>query len=126
MGTVTNYYFTPTTLRTFENFKESNLPTRGSPLPIFKKTSGVKLNPVASQDSVSKSDLSHLNSNNDDKVVSNQDSNILAQKTDLLDKLRSLTGGQVVAVTLDRVHQQKSKTKKPQVPKKKKKKKKKK
>ena len=64
-------------------------------MPIFKKSSG-GLNPVTSQDSLSKADLSH------DKVVSNQDSNILAQKTDLLDKLRSLTGGQMVAVTLDR------------------------
>ena len=92
---ILDYYFTPTTIRTFENFKERNPPTRGSPLPIFKKSSG-GLNPVASQDSLSKADLSH------DKVVSNQDSNILAQKTDLLDKLRSLTGGQMVAVTLDR------------------------
>ena len=47
-----------------------------------------------------------------DVVISNQDRPsssdgggdfLSAQKTDLLDKLRSLTGGQVVAVTLDRV-----------------------
>ena len=52
----------------------------------------------------SKAKLVDYTKDGSELVTLNQDNNILAKKEDLLNKLKSLTGGQVVAVTLDKVN----------------------
>ena len=52
----------------------------------------------------SKAKIVNYTKDGSELVTLNQDNNILAQKEDLLNKLKSLTGGQVVAVTLDKVN----------------------
>ena len=109
-------YFTldsfQTTVRSFENFKEKPLPTIK---PMQKKDQGFdkrrKFAEFPSQSDIvhnpemqSKAKLVDYTKDGSELVTLNQDNNILAKKEDLLNKLKSLTGGQVVAVTLDKVN----------------------
>ena len=71
-------------------------------LSVKSELTNHELQPEVLQDTQSETGLGIYNQ---DRVSSDGSGGSLlsAQKTDLLDKLRSLTGGQVVAVTLDRV-----------------------
>ena len=105
-------------MRSFENFKLKPLPTKKS---NQKKDQGFdkrrKFTEFPSQSDIvhnpemqSKAELVDHTKDGSELVTSKQDNNILAQKEDLLNKLKSLTGGQVVAVTLDKVNKNKIET----------------